>query len=301
MRKIEVILPSNAKVLKILYTRLNPLKFARDICPSIYMFKRNCALIICLPVLVVNVSMGEAYILRSRILREDRTLYIYLPRDYESSQMLNPVIYLLDGDRLFNYTAATVDYYINTYRIPPMIVVGIESTDRRRDFTPTAGSDRVGRPATGGGADVFLRFMKEELFPYIEGNYQTMQYRAIIGHSLGGLFVIHALLSDPCLFGAYMALSPFLAWDNGVLVRRTEIFFKETRSMNKLLFVASESMSRERQVSPMEDFAHLLKTCCPEGLEWEYKLYEGSDHMNLPVLGIPEGLDFFFPGIVQNR
>ena len=247
-------------------------------------------------------SMGEAYILRSRILGEDRTLYIYLPKDYESSQELNPVLYLLEGDRLFNYTAAaTVDYYINTYRIPSMIVVGIESTDRRRDFTPTAGRGRAGRPATGGGADGFLRFMKEELFPHIEGNYRTMQYRAIIGHSLGGLFVIHALLSDTCLFGAYMALSPFLAWDNGVLVHRSEIFFKETRSMNKLLFVASESMSRERLARPMEGFVHLLRTCCPEGFEWEYKLYEGSDHMNLPVLGIPDGLDFFFPGMIQNR
>ena len=258
-------------------------------------------LIISLHVLVINVSMGEVYNLKSRTLEEDRTLYIYLPKDYESSQELYPVLYLLDGDRLFNYTAATVDYYINTYRIPPLIVVGIESTDRTRDFTPTAGSGRAGRPATGGGADVFLRFMKEELFPYLEGKYRTRQYRAIIGHSLGGLFVIHTLFSDPCLFGAYMALSPFLAWDNGVLVHRSEVFFKETQSKNKLLFVASEPLSREGMAKPMEDFVHLLKTCCPEGLEWEYKPYEGSDHMNLPVLSIPDGLDFFFPGIVQNR
>jgi hypothetical protein len=245
--------------------------------------------------------MGKVHTLKSQILSEDRTLYIYLPRDHESSEELVPVLYLLDGDMLFNYTAATVDYYINTYRIPRMMVVGIGSTDRSRDFTPTKGRTQDGSPATGGGADVFLRYMKEELFPYIDENYRTRRYRAIIGHSLGGLFVIHALLTEPDLFGAYMALSPFLAWDNGVLVQSAETFFKETQSLNKLLYVANESVSREQLSKPIDEFVQLLKTRCPRGLEWEYKLYEGSDHMNLPVLGIPDGLDFFFPGFIQDR
>lgn len=247
-----------------------------------------------------NVSMGETYTQRSRILGENRTLHIYLPRGHESSEQLSPVLYVLDGEILFNYTAATVDYYINTYRIPAMIVVGLESTDRRRDFTPTKGTAGARRPdAASGGADAFLQYMKEELFTYIDRKCQTRKYRAIIGHSLGGLFVLNALLTEPSLFSAYMALSPFLAWDNEVIIQRTESFFKRTQSLDKLLFVASEPLSGDGPYKPLENFVHLLETYCPKGLQWESKIYKGSDHMSLPVVGIPDGLDFFFPGFVQ--
>jgi predicted alpha/beta superfamily hydrolase len=246
--------------------------------------------------------MGETYTQRSRILGENRTLYVYLHKDYESSEQLSPVLYLLDGDMLFNYTAATVDYYINTYRIPAMIVVGIESTDRRRDFIPPEGGARAGRQdAPSGGADAFLRYMKEEVFLYIDRKYQTRQYRAIIGHSLSGLFVLNTLITEPSLFSAYMALSPFLAWDNEVIIQRTESFFKRTQSLDKLLFVASEPMSGDGPSKPLENFVHLLETYCPKGLQWESKIYKGSDHMSLPLFGIPDGLDFFFPGFVQER
>jgi len=245
--------------------------------------------------------MAESYLLRSRILDEDRRLNVYTPRNYESSDQLYPVVYVLDGELLFNLVAAVVDYYTNTYRIPSMLVVGIESTDRTRDFTPNPLNTQPEQPPTGGGADRFLCFMKEELFPYVEEHYRVRKYRAIVGHSLAGLFVLHVLLSEPEMFDAYVALSPYLAWDNGSMVRRAETMFNKALFMDKLLFIANEAPLKGRQNSHMDDLTQLLRSRCPNRLEWDYKLYEGADHMNLPVHGIPDGLEFLFPGFVQQR
>lgn len=129
--------------------------------------------------------MADSFTINSKILNEERQIYVYLPKGHEESGEVYPAIYLLDGHRLFNVTSSFVEYYSGSSRIPPLIVVGIASTDRRRDFTPTAREGDGRRPPGGGGADDFLRFIAEELFPQIESKYPTRDYRTLIGHSLG--------------------------------------------------------------------------------------------------------------------
>ena len=43
------------------------------------------------------------------------------------------------------------------------------------------------RRPTAGGADEFLRFLSDELIPWVEGQYRTASFRVLVGHSLGGL------------------------------------------------------------------------------------------------------------------
>ena len=47
-----------------------------------------------------------------------------------------------------------------------------------------------------------------ELIPKIEGQYRTQPFRIFAGHSLGGLFAVHTMLTRPDLFNAYIAVSP---------------------------------------------------------------------------------------------
>ena len=114
-----------------------------------------------------------------------------------------------------------------------MIVVGITNTDRTRDLSPTHVTTTVGggntalQFPTSGGADKFLKFIETELIPEIEKRYRTQPYRILAGHSLGGLFAIHAMLSRPDVFQSYIAVSPALHWDNQVVVKRAEDFFKD--------------------------------------------------------------------------
>ena len=111
--------------------------------------------------------ISDSFVVESGILGEEREMYIYLPQGHDESGEVYPVVYLLDGHSLHNVASGFVQHYSARGRIPPLIVVGVASTDRTRDFTPTVRAGREGSPA-GGGADDFLGFLSEELFPVVE-------------------------------------------------------------------------------------------------------------------------------------
>lgn len=90
-------------------------------------------------------------------------------------------------------------------QIPELIIISIENTDRTRDFTPTHSlnyldAENIASFNSSDGASSFTQFMEKELMPQIESSYRTLSKNLIIGHSLGGLFAIDALLESPGLF-----------------------------------------------------------------------------------------------------
>ena len=94
-----------------------------------------------------------------------------------------------------------------------MIIVALPAGDsRQEDYTPNFLSTRKSNKK--GSADVFSRFLKGELIPYIDKNFRTENYRIISGHSRGGLFVIDDLIDNTGLFQAHFAFSPALWVDN---------------------------------------------------------------------------------------
>ena len=158
-------------------------------------------------------------------MNERRPLFISKPAGYEQGTERYPVLYLLDGETHFHHATGIARFLAESGRIPALLVVGVASTNRNRDLTPPsqAGNDLRFSPG-GGGADAFLRFLSEELIPYVEANYRTRSYRILVGHSFGGLFAVYALTTRPRVFNAYIAISPSLHWNNqGVCVPSREI------------------------------------------------------------------------------
>ncbi|RYZ20915.1 MAG: alpha/beta hydrolase [Chitinophagaceae bacterium] len=180
-----------------------------------------------------NFVLGVVEELRSVELNETRTLNIYLPEGYNPRDTVTyPVVYLLDGsaDEDFIHIAGLYQYYSFPWigRVPKSIVVGIATVDRRRDFTyPTRiEKDRARYPTTGGSAR-FIRFIENELQPYIQGHYRAGSGRTLIGQSLGGLLATEILFTKPALFTHYIIVSPSLWWDNGSLLGREPELLRE--------------------------------------------------------------------------
>src|SRR5690606_5820954 len=114
----------------------------------------------------------EQLSLESKVLGELRRVNIYLPPDYRRSTTSRyPILYMPDGGTQedFPHLTETVDAAIRRGDIRPIIVVGIENTQRRRDLTgPTeVAADREIAPVVGGSA-AFRGFLREELLPSIE-------------------------------------------------------------------------------------------------------------------------------------
>ena len=221
--------------------------------------------------------------IKSAVLGEERTILVRVPDGYETNKLRYPVLYMTDGNAHIGHTSSTVEFLARNGRMSELIVVGITNTDRTRDLSPThvtttvAGGDSALQFPTSGGADKFLKFIETELIPEIEKRYRVHPYRILAGHSLGGLFAIHAMVSRPELFNSYVAVSPALQWDNQVVVKRAEDFFKARKEWDATLFV-----SLGHEPGPIEDGFFQLKQVLEKnqtkGFEWAVQQLDDEDH-----------------------
>jgi len=155
--------------------------------------------------------------LRSPQLQNYRDLLVALPPGYEEGNGAYPVVYMQDGQNLFDPAtsyAGDWDLLEVLARLAdagrPVIVVGVyhKGTFRRYEYSPF-------RAAEGGGdGGRYLDFLVETVKPMIDKSFRTRPGPAdtlIAGSSMGGLISLYALLERPDIFGAAGALSPS-AW-----------------------------------------------------------------------------------------
>ena len=160
----------------------------------------------------------------STMLPDDRDLIVYLPKEYDRSDRRYPVLYLHDGQNLFDgntsYIAGrtwsvheTADRLIASGQVEPLIIVGIYNSGehRIREYTPT------NDPKYGGGeADLYGRLLIEEIKPFIDKTYRTLKgppHTGLGGSSLGGLVTLYLGLLHPDVFGKLAVLSPSVWWN----------------------------------------------------------------------------------------
>ena len=235
-------------------------------------------------------SAGFATRIYSRVLGEERAILIDLPAGYDMTQSRYPLLILTDGLTHFQHASASADFLSSAGRIPQMIVVGIPNVDRRRDLTPTHIEERE----SSGGGDAFLKFIAEELIPYIEEHYRTQPYRVLFGHSLGGLLAVHALSTRPDVFDGYIAASPYLQYDDGHVVDEAAKFLEGKPDLRNSLFL-SVGDEPEYQAA-LERLTGMLGKSGESGLRWEYVVMEDDDHMSTPLKSIYQGLEMIFAG-----
>lgn len=169
-----------------------------------------------------SVPPHVTFTMASDVLGEERLVNVYLPPVHLDADERIATMYMPDGgvQEDFGHVANAIDQAIRAGEMQPVVLVGIENTQRRRDMTgpTTAPSDREIAPAVGGSAK-FRHFIKQELIPEIERRFPVGDQRGIIGESLAGLFVLETLAQEPTLFQAYIALSPSLWWNHGSTLR----------------------------------------------------------------------------------
>ena len=200
---------------------------------------------------------GDYFEYQSRAVGRPFHIYVRLPQGYDAdSDVLYPVVYVLDGDSLFPILAANHLFLNYDEELPEAIVVGIAYgafdraiNKRGFDFSAPAPDARNDQ----GGAPAFQAFLESELIPEIEKRYQADAARRILfGQSRGGYMVLYSAFTDPDLFWGRIANNPVL--DPG-----RERFFSQaaTATRNDLgLVVTSGSRDRPKYREPaLEWFA----------------------------------------------
>lgn len=257
----------------------------------------------------------------------DYRIFVWQPSPQAVTGAL-PVLYLLDGNATFPIAAAAAAAQSRRPEITgvqPMIVVGIGypaidwlDADRRTfDYTPVLAEGALPRrpddrpwPATG-GADAFLDFLRDELQPAIEHEFDVDPARnAIFGHSFGGLFVLHALFSGRARFASYIAASPSIWFGGDSLMAEMERFINAPcdDGLRKLLVTVGSLeqgtdealaptghdawLKRNRMVDNARDLVARLSVMDPASLRVSFNQFDDENHASVVPAAISRALRF---------
>ena len=222
-------------------------------------------------------AFGQTFQLSSRVLGEDRVINVYLPPDYDQATTRYPVLFALDGGMQedFPHVAGIVDVSIRNEVIRPLIVVGIQNTERRRDLVAATTIDEEKKIAPhAGGTDAFRKFIRDELKPELAKRYRVAGEAAVIGESFAGLFVLETLLQDPDLFDAYIAIDPSVWWNGTALVKSAADRLAASMKGKRLFVATADYKETQDAVAILMAAIHEH----PNGLEAAYEPFPAEHH-----------------------
>jgi len=225
-------------------------------------------------------------------------IYIRLPEEYAPG--LNrkyPVIYVLDGQWDFKLLDSIYGGLHFDQFVPATIIVGITYSGadadyeslRAMDYTPI--QDRF-VPGSG-DAPKFFTFLKGELIPFIETEYQAdPSRRVLMGSSYGGTFTLYALFSEPGLFRGYVAGSPVVVYGDRFAFKQEAEYAKNHQDLPVRLFLSVGEL--EELARPVQEFMQVLSERNYTGLEMETRIIEGDRHAGNKPEAYNRGLRFIF-------
>jgi predicted alpha/beta superfamily hydrolase len=237
-------------------------------------------------------KMINSKIIHSKVLNQKRKLFIYKPQIDIFSEAPLPVLHMMDGENI-GMVAGIVDSLINSGDFPPMIIVGIANykDERTNDLTPVPLTTNQYMYGTkSGGGNLFLKFIKDEVIPFVNRDYKTSNEKILFGHSFGGLMSVYCLFMYPELFNDYIAVSPSLWWENEFIMQKADSLFKLKNYTNKNIFICDGTEDPNFKFVPKLD--SLLQKNKQSGLEHKYITYKNETHNSQLVKATQDGIRF---------
>lgn len=230
--------------------------------------------------------------LRSAAYQGERQLVVRTPAGYgRVAEQRYPVVYFSDGLANLDSFTAAVRFLERSGRMPPVILVGVVHRDRTEELTPTRVTSARG--PSGGGAATLLAHLEKEVVPWVEKTYRAAPLRVLVGHSFGGLFSAWALATRPGFFGAHLAMSPSLAWDGGVALKRLAEAIERTPGLRATVVATRGDEGPEL----VEVLGKLGTTLAPaRGVTFRTFDFPGEDHNSVLFEAQYRGLQAVFEG-----
>jgi predicted alpha/beta superfamily hydrolase len=252
--------------------------------------------------------------LTSQVFNNTRSIRVLLPPGYsapENSSKRYPVLYMLDGQNLFDACLSEVSHaewqvdetihrLIREKAIPEMIVVGIDhaGVKRAHELLPYRDSFNPDMEEPAGAR--FPDFLVNEVMPFVNGQYRTLKGHgntALGGSSYGGVATLYALMARPRTFGYGLIESPTIWVGMGQLIRDTSPLVALPRKV--FMAFGSEEVSHgaaEQQVQGF--FATVVANFKAAGYDdgsFRYVYQQGAKHTESAwAQRLPDALKFLF-------
>lgn len=236
--------------------------------------------------------------MKSSVTGRDYDIYIRLPDGYDAKQQqLYPVLYVLDGQWDFKLLDSICGGLVYDEAMPKAIIAGItysgDNPDygalRAMDYTPVHDATISG----SGGAPEFLSFFKQELIPFIEGNYRAdPAQRILIGSSFGGSFSLYTLFSEPQLFYGYVISSPAVSYGNRAAFAQETEYASSHSDLPARVFISVGDA--EWLYQPVQEFIQVLQRRNYADLELGIRIIDGEGHSGNKPESYNRGVRFIF-------
>ena len=274
--------------------------------PSSLQVSRRMTILACILV-SFNSSSGQSrfskakpdikeFTIQSKILNQKRKISIYKPPVLpEYAEAVSPVLYVLDGEYFADYFCTIVNYLCERFPgRPPITVVAIENEPsamtetgsfnrmgRDRDLTPLVANAKDSATfKTSGGADKYLQYISEEVFPFVEKEHKKRPYRVLAGASLGGFLVMHTFLTHHEMFDAYLASSPAMYINNSEYMKVAEKAINSANERNNRLFF-SVGNEAKHYLTNARLIDSLLRQKNLRGLSYQFSYYPKEGHATI--------------------
>jgi len=257
-----------------------------------------------------KIIIGERLQYSSKILNEEREIFISLPQNYDRNIHKYPVIIVMDGEYLFEVTSSIVKIKASRNEMPESIIVGIpNNTGKRSDMSleliKKDGKKFFGN--NGGKSKEYLGFINKELIPFLEDTYRVNTHKTIIGMSPTFGPVLEAFWNNPELFNGYIVLAAELSLktNSGETISRKLQKSIQNSIMPKLsIYIgkAGDDLKRrpQEEADAFIELNQKLKSKANPKINYKIEILENENHYGMSISGIKHGLETIYPTEIWN-
>lgn len=264
-----------------------------------------------------SIARVENIKIKSEELGQERELLIYTPVEYDNRTLeFYNVLYVFDSQnrKFFDFTSAISSFLSSGDYSKDVIVVGITSPYieehdyyRNNDMLPVlkteASKNRFGN--NSGNIENFLKYVTQEVVPYVDSNYRTNGESTAIGHSLSASFILHSMVRVPNLFSNYIAISPNLAYEDDKIANELIAFDYSKLKNYTYLFLshANEGIDYWPEWAPAREkvydfFNTQLKD---DKIDIRLAEYPTKNHENTYPPSVENALSYYFENVISKQ
>ena len=252
-----------------------------------------------------TIPNSELRVIESKVSGRRYQLHIGLPGDYAKDLSKRyPVVYVTDGYWDFAKLTSIQGALLYDKVAPGFITVGIgypgENLDYGKLRTWELSPVSFGNATESGHAADFLQTIKTEIIPFVESEYRCdSSKRVMAGASLGGLFTLFAMLTEPDLFQNYVAVTPAVIVGNDWLLNYEDEFAKSKRELRGRLFVSGGGSESPGFLGGILRFNQRIQSRKLKNLAYEFRIIDGERHAGMQLESYNRGLRFVFAPLAE--
>lgn len=221
----------------------------------------------------------------SKKLNTTREITVLTPPSYATEKNKKyPLLFLLDGDYLFEPFSGIISYTEYWNDLPEVIIVALTQDNAEQREFDTQTAEQNGLPFDQ--SEKFFEFLAYELMPSLEKSYRVAPFKIIAGHNMTANFMNYFLFKEKPVFNAFISMSPELA--TNMETQLPEQLAKLKSPIYYYLATADGDLASQRKAIATLDTN--IKAVTNPNLKYFFDDFRGASHYSLVARAIPASL-----------